>query len=75
MSVVASPLFDAAKPNLGPQPWSVGSAAVWILPSSSGANNAVPYSEKLAAWQQLANHLHSDVALGTPGRLVGRDLT
>lgn len=29
--------------------WCVGPAAGRILPSSSGANNAGPYSEKLAA--------------------------
>lgn len=55
----AARAFGAAKPNLGPQTWSVGPAAVWILPSSSGANNAVPYREKLAAWRQLAEHLHT----------------
>lgn len=53
----AARAFGAAKPDLGPQTWTVGPAAVWVLPSSSGANNAVPYSEKLAIWQQLANYL------------------
>lgn len=53
----AARAFGAARPDLGPQTWTVGPAAVWVLPSSSCANNAVPYSEKLAIWQQRANYL------------------
>ena len=53
----AARAFGAPKPDLGRQPWAVGPAAVWVLPSSSGANNAVPYATKLAVWRQLADDL------------------
>lgn len=53
----AARAFDAGKVNLGPQDWTVGPARVWILPSSSGANNATPYPVKLAAWRELAQAL------------------
>lgn len=53
----AARAFGAGKVDLGRQAWTVGPTAVWILPSSSGANNATPYSVKLAAWRELAQHL------------------
>lgn len=43
--------------SLGSQTWTVGAAAAWVLPSSSGANAATPYADKLAAWRNLAEHL------------------
>ena len=53
----AARAFGAPKPDLGRQSWAVGPAVVWVLPSSSGANNAIPYPAKLAAWCELARAL------------------
>lgn len=44
-------------PHLGEQPWRLGSAGVWVLPSPSGANNGVPYATRLAAWRALADRV------------------
>lgn len=38
---------------LGETPWPIGSSRVFVLPSSSGANAALPYSAKLEWWTQL----------------------
>lgn len=53
----AARAFGAGKVGLGQQDWTIGPAQVWVLPSSSGANNAAPYAEKLAAWRALAQEL------------------
>lgn len=45
------------KPGLSEQSWRLGSAGVWVLPSPSGANNAVPYAERLAEWTALAQRI------------------
>lgn len=55
----AARAFRAPKPDLGLQTWTVGPSVVWVLPSSSRANAAMPYAAKLAAWRDLADYLHS----------------
>jgi TDG/mug DNA glycosylase family protein len=49
--------LGAARPGLGEQPWPLGAARVWVLPSPSSANAAVPYPVKLAEWTALAGRL------------------
>lgn len=38
---------------LGEQGWNIGSSRVFVLPSSSGANATMSYTDKLAWWRQL----------------------
>ena len=42
------------RPQLGPQPRALGSTALFVLPSTSPANAAVPYAERLRWFEALA---------------------
>lgn len=53
----AARAFGMPRPSPGRQPWQLGSAGMWVLPSPSGANNAVPYATRLADWTALADHV------------------
>ena len=44
-------------PRLGPTPWRLGGAAVFVLPNPSGANRRAPYDgrpTRVAWWSELA---------------------
>jgi G:T/U-mismatch repair DNA glycosylase/8-oxo-dGTP pyrophosphatase MutT (NUDIX family) len=41
------------RPELGPQLRTIGSAGLFVLPSTSPANAAVPYAERLRCFQEL----------------------
>jgi TDG/mug DNA glycosylase family protein len=45
------------RPQLGPQPRALGSTALFVLPSTSPANAAVPYAERLRWFEALAAFL------------------
>jgi len=45
------------RPRLGPQKRSIGSAGLFVLPSTSPANAAVPYTERLEWFRALAGWL------------------
>ena len=47
----------AERPELGPQVRSIGSSALYVLPSTSPANAAVPYADRLRQFRQLADWL------------------
>ena len=47
----------AERPELGPQLRSIGSTALYVLPSTSPANAAVPYVDRLRQFRQLADWL------------------
>ncbi len=44
----------AASVRIGPQAWTLGPSAVYALPSPSGANNAMSYTERLGHWTAMA---------------------
>jgi TDG/mug DNA glycosylase family protein len=48
------------RPELGPQPRSVGSAGVWVCPSTSPANAAVPYPARLESFVALRRWLEPE---------------
>ena len=43
------------RPELGPQMRAIGSTALFVLPSTSPANAAVPYPERLGRFRELAS--------------------
>ncbi|MDP9821053.1 mismatch-specific DNA-glycosylase [Nocardioides massiliensis] len=45
---------------LGEQPWGIGASRVFVLPSSSGANAGMPYTEKLKWWRELYERASTD---------------
>jgi TDG/mug DNA glycosylase family protein len=53
------------RPELGPQPRTLGSTALYVLPSTSPANAAVPYAERLRWFRSLREWLE-----GRPRRAV-----
>lgn len=50
------------RPELGVQQRTLGETRLFVLPSTSPANAAVPWSERLRWFQQLANELDADQA-------------
>ena len=49
--------FGVARSDLGLQARTLGATALFVLPSTSPANAAVPYDERLAWFERLAEHL------------------
>ena len=45
------------RPSHGLQRWSLGAAWLFVLPSTSPANAAVPYAERLRWFRRLAHQL------------------
>ncbi|MGH3044180.1 MAG: mismatch-specific DNA-glycosylase [Gaiellaceae bacterium] len=51
--------FGASRSELGLQRRTLGQTTLFVLPSTSPANAAVPYEERLAWFRRLAEHLGS----------------
>ena len=49
--------FGVARSDLGLQERQLGGTTLFVLPSTSPANAAVPYDERLAWFKRLAQHL------------------
>jgi double-stranded uracil-DNA glycosylase len=49
--------FGVSRCELGPQERALGATTLFVLPSTSPANAAVPYEERLAWFTRLAEHL------------------
>jgi double-stranded uracil-DNA glycosylase len=66
------------RPDLGVQPRTLGATRLFVLPSTSPANAAVPWSERLRWFQELAGRASGlplrngvrGVVLGTDGRTL-----
>ena len=57
------------KPGLGPTPWELGGAEVFVLPGTSGANQRKDYDgrpNRLAWWRELAGLAGPELGADTP---------
>jgi TDG/mug DNA glycosylase family protein len=59
--------------ELGPQARSIGSTALFVLPSTSPANAAVPYAARLELFRELAAWLEPAVRRAVRGLVIDAD--
>jgi G:T/U-mismatch repair DNA glycosylase/8-oxo-dGTP pyrophosphatase MutT (NUDIX family) len=62
-----------ARPELGPQLHSIASTGLFVLPSTSPANAAVPYADRLAWFRALRDWLEPVEREAVRGLVVDRD--
>jgi TDG/mug DNA glycosylase family protein len=53
-----APATSPRQPGIGPQPFSIHGARVFVLPNPSGRNANFSYDEMLEAFRQLRRWLH-----------------
>jgi TDG/mug DNA glycosylase family protein len=61
------------RPELGPQARSIGSTALFVLPSTSPANAAVPFADRLELFRELAAWLEPAVRQAVRGLVIDAD--
>jgi TDG/mug DNA glycosylase family protein len=55
----ASEAHERQPRGFGPLSWTVGGRPAFVLPGSSGANNAMPLAQRAAMWRDLSDFIET----------------